>query len=119
MGRLITRPGSQESRTIWMLLVIGTIPAAIIGLSLSGPIDVIFTEPWIVAVCLMVTGLVLAVATLLPPGSRRVEDGKWTDAIVVGIAQAFALLPGISRSGMRSEERRVGKECRSRWSPYH
>jgi len=100
IGRLITRPGSQESRTIWMLLVIGTIPAAIIGLSLSGPIDVIFTEPWIVAVCLMVTGLVLAVATLLPPGSRRVEDGKWTDAIVVGIAQAFALLPGISRSGM-------------------
>lgn len=100
LRHLVTAPRSAESRTIWMLLVIGTIPAAVIGFSLAGPIDVIFGEPWVVAVSLMVTGVVLAAAALLPPGPRRVEDGRWSDGVVVGIAQAFALLPGISRSGM-------------------
>ncbi len=97
---LVIRPTSPESRTIWMLLVIGTIPAAAIGFALNGPIDVVFSEPWIVAICLMVTGVVLLAATWLPIGPRTVEQGRWTDAVVVGIAQAFALLPGISRSGM-------------------
>ena len=97
---LLTRPTSPASKTIWMLLVIGTIPAAVIGLALKGPIDVVFSEAWIVAACLMVTGAVLLAASLLPVGTRVVEQGRWTDAVVVGMAQAFALLPGISRSGM-------------------
>jgi len=97
---VVASPRAPRSRTILMLLVIGTIPAAVIGLTLETPIDVIFTEPWIVAVCLMVTGVVLALAALLPEGDRDVEQGTWKDAVTVGIAQAFALLPGISRSGM-------------------
>ena len=97
---LIVRPRSPESRTIWKLLIIGTIPATVIGLGLKGPIEVIFSEAWIVAVSLLVTGLVLAAASLVPVGTRVVEDGRWLDGVVVGIAQAFALLPGISRSGM-------------------
>jgi undecaprenyl-diphosphatase len=97
---LIVRPRSPESRTIWMLLIIGTIPAGLIGITLNGPIDVIFSEPWIVAVCLMITGVVLAAASLLPVGERTVEQGRWPDAVIVGLAQAMALLPGVSRSGM-------------------
>jgi len=100
LWKLASSPGAPESRTILMLLVIGTIPAAIVGLSLETPIEVIFSEPWIVAVCLIVTGMVLALAALLPEGDRDVEQGTWRDAVTVGIAQAFALLPGISRSGM-------------------
>lgn len=100
LWRLATKPGAPESRTIIMLLVIGTIPAAVIGLTLETPIGVIFAEPWIVAVSLMITGAVLALAAFLPDGEREVEQGTWRDAITVGIAQAFALLPGISRSGM-------------------
>lgn len=97
---LIVRPTSPASKTIWRLLLIGTIPATLVGLSLKGPIDVIFSEPWIVAICLMVTGVVLAAASLLPIGTRILEQGRSSDAVVVGFAQAFALLPGISRSGM-------------------
>jgi len=100
LWRVAVAPTAPESRTILMLLVIGTIPAAVIGLTLETPIEVIFSEPWIVAVCMMVTGLVLALAALLPEGVREVEHGTWRDALTVGIAQAFALLPGISRSGM-------------------
>ena len=97
---LVTAPRSPESRTIWMLLVIGTVPAAIVGLGLGDPIEIIFDEPWLVAVALVVTGLVLAAGLLLPPGDRKLTSGRWPDAVVVGMAQAFALIPGISRSGM-------------------
>jgi undecaprenyl-diphosphatase len=89
-----------EARRILWLLFIGTIPAAIVGLTLDGPIEIIFTEPWIAAVALIVTGVVLAVTALLPAGARRLAEGTTGDAFVVGWAQAFALIPGISRSGM-------------------
>jgi undecaprenyl-diphosphatase len=97
---VVASPRSPQSKTIVMLLVIGTIPAAIVGLALDTPIEVIFSEPWIVAVSMIITGGVLALASLLPVGERRVEDGTWRDGLMVGVAQAFALLPGISRSGM-------------------
>jgi undecaprenyl-diphosphatase len=97
---LIRRPKTPESRRILLLLVLGTIPAAVIGITLDGPIEIIFSEPWLAAVMLMVTGGVLALSLLIPRGTRRVEDGTPGDAAVVGLAQALALIPGISRSGM-------------------
>jgi undecaprenyl-diphosphatase len=97
---VVSAPRAPESRTIVMLLVIGSIPAGIVGLTLETPIEVIFTEPWIVAVSLMITGAVLALASLLPQGERVIAQGTWRDGLMVGVAQAFALLPGISRAGM-------------------
>jgi undecaprenyl-diphosphatase len=89
-----------EARRILLLLVVGTIPAAIVGLTLRGPIEIVLDEPKITAVALIVTGIVLAVGLLLPAGLRRLPEGRIPDALVVGLAQAFALVPGISRSGM-------------------
>ena len=94
---LRTDPGAR--RILW-LLAVGTVPAAVIGLALAGPIEAVFQEPWLVAVALMVTGLVLLFGMLVGRGVRLLPEGRWTDALVVGLAQAFALLPGISRSGM-------------------
>jgi undecaprenyl-diphosphatase len=97
----LTRVGSDpEARRILLLLAIGTIPAAVAGITLDGPIEIVLDEPWIVAIALIVTGVVLAVGLLLAPGNRNLEDGRAGDAVVVGLAQAFALVPGISRSGM-------------------
>src|SRR3990172_6870234 len=75
---LVTAPRSPHNRRLWVLLVVGTIPAglirppppgavgtipaAIIGLTLRSPIEIIFSDPWIVAVCLVITGVVLLVA---------------------------------------------------------
>jgi undecaprenyl-diphosphatase len=88
------------ARRLWMLLIIGTIPAAAVGLAFKNPIDTVFETPWIAAVMLMVTGAVLAFSVLVAQGMRRLAQGRWTDGVVVGLAEAFALLPGISRSGM-------------------
>jgi undecaprenyl-diphosphatase len=97
---LVREPRSAHSRRIWMLLAIGTIPAAVIGLTLDGPIEILFSEPGYVAIALVITGIVLAVSTAIPVGTRTVEDARAGDAIVIGLAQALALIPGISRSGM-------------------
>jgi len=99
--RLVHVRTDIEARRILMLLAVGTVPAAVVGLSpLEGPIEILFDEPWIVALLLVVTGVVLAFSLLFATGARRLGDGRWPDAVVVGLAQAFALLPGISRSGM-------------------
>ena len=97
---LLIHPARPENRRLWKFLIIGSIPVAVIGLTLRSPIEIIFTEPWIAAVCLVITGLVLLVAHRLPVGNRAVPDATSGDAVVMGMAQAFALLPGISRSGM-------------------
>ncbi len=89
-----------EARIVLTMLAIGTIPAAFIGLTLRGPIEIVFQDPKIAAVALIVTGLILSLSLMLPTGTRELGSGRARDAIVVGIAQAFALIPGISRSGM-------------------
>jgi undecaprenyl-diphosphatase len=100
LAKLVHVRTDPEARLILLLLAVGTIPAAIIGLTLRGPIEIVFDDPKIAAVALIVTGLILAAGLLLPAGLRRLPAGRVPDAIVVGIAQAFALIPGISRSGM-------------------
>ncbi len=96
---LVREPLSVHSKRIWGLLLIGTIPAAIVGLTLDGPIEIIFTEPTFVAIALIMTGFILALGLMFPPGERTLEDGRAGDAVVVGLAQALALIPGVSRSG--------------------
>ena len=88
-------PGAR--RTLG-LLALGTIPA-VIGLPLRSGLESIEQNPPLVAGALLATGLVLVVAERLPGGTRSLEGAGTSDAIWVGIAQAFALIPGISRSG--------------------
>jgi undecaprenyl-diphosphatase len=97
---MVAAPTAPHNRRLWMLMVVGTIPAAVFGFGLKGPIEILFSDPWIVAVTLVITGLILVVAHRLIPGTRKVDDVTVGDALVVGLAQAIALLPGISRSGM-------------------
>lgn len=89
-----------DARRILWILGLGTIPAAVAGLTLKGPLETVFSEPWIAAAALIVTGVILGLSMFLPVGDRRVENGTWIDAVIVGLAQALALVPGISRSGM-------------------
>jgi undecaprenyl-diphosphatase len=98
--RLLHLRTDPEARRILMLLAVGTIPAAVVGLTLRGPIEAVFSEPWLAAAALMVTGVILLFAMLVGRGVRSLAEARWTDGLVVGLAQAFALLPGISRSGM-------------------
>lgn len=97
--RLVREPRSDHSKRVWLLLAVGTVPAAAVGLSLDGPIEIIFSEPSFVAIALIMTGLVLTLSLAFAPGERSMGEGRTGDAVVVGLAQALALIPGVSRSG--------------------
>ena len=86
-------------RRIALLVVIGTVPA-VIGLPLESRIESIQENVTYVGIALVATGLILVVGQWLARGVRELVDGRIPDAVVVGIAQAFALIPGISRSGV-------------------
>jgi undecaprenyl-diphosphatase len=92
------RPTTVDGRIAW-LLVLSTIPAALVGAAFEDQIDSRLGEPWIIAVSLIVFGVVLWFADRLV-GRRRFEEFSARDAVIVGAAQALALNPGTSRSGI-------------------
>lgn len=91
--------GDPDRRLAW-LLVAATIPAAVVGFLFSDVFEGGIREPALVAVTLIVGGLILWLADGVGAESREVEDVTLPVATGIGLAQALALIPGISRSGI-------------------
>jgi undecaprenyl-diphosphatase len=89
---------SVDERMAW-LLVLSAIPGAVVGAALEGPIEDHTGQPVLVGVMLIVFGAVLLVADRLP-ARRHQDDFRLRDALLMGTAQAVALQPGVSRSGI-------------------
>jgi len=89
---------TTDERLAWLLLL-SAVPGAIVGAALSSTIDKELGDPVLIGVMLVVFGVVLWFADRLA-GSRPTESFGTRDAIVMGVAQALALQPGISRSGV-------------------
>jgi undecaprenyl-diphosphatase len=90
---------NSESR-LALLVFVGTIPATIVALLLRQRIEKAFGSPVLVSVAFLVTGLVLWRSEGAKKGRRREADLKLGDAVVIGIVQAAAIAPGLSRSGL-------------------
>lgn len=88
----------QEDFRFVMYLIIGTVPAVIIGLLLGDQIAEHLTGVKVIGATLLVTGTALWLIRNLR-GRKRDSDLSIKDAVIVGLAQAVALIPGISRSG--------------------
>lgn len=80
------------------LIVFATIPAGVVGIVGKSGIEQAFTSVTFVGVMLLITGTVLFITKFAKPRSDK-EVG-WLSAFIIGCAQAFAILPGISRAGM-------------------
>jgi len=101
-------PTDAYGRLGW-LLVIGTVPAGIIGFLLQKKLEMLFANAELVTVLLMVNGVVLLLADRIKRGAPHQESAReadvaaaklsWKQAFGVGLAQSAALLPGISRAG--------------------
>jgi len=87
-----------EARIAWWI-VIGTIPAAVIGYLFQDFFKALFATPVAAAIFLLITGLILSISERLGTRTREAEEMSWLDALWVGLAQAAAIAPGISRSG--------------------
>lgn len=78
-------------------VIVSAIPAGLVGVLFKDQLEAAFTNPKMVGAALIFTGLVLTATKFLPKGAKGVSFGR---AILMGIAQAVAILPGVSRSGM-------------------
>ncbi len=90
---------SFSSKLGW-LIIAGTIPVVIIGLSLKHIIEGALTKNlFVISGSLIVLAIILAIAEKTANFKKEVEDITLKDAVLIGIAQCFALIPGSSRSG--------------------
>jgi undecaprenyl-diphosphatase len=90
---------AQHRRMFWYM-VLGTIPAAVAGVLFHHQIEETLRQPKIVGVSLVVVALLMWWADSRKDLSRKLEGSNLTDAAAIGVAQATALWPGVSRSGI-------------------
>ncbi|MHB0877646.1 MAG: undecaprenyl-diphosphatase UppP [Anaerolineae bacterium] len=89
---------TPQQRLAW-LIVLATIPGGVAGMLLEDWFSAMFSTPLLVSLLLLVTGALLFAAERLHRGRKAAEDARWGDAALIGLAQAVAIAPGISRSG--------------------
>jgi len=92
------RPVDDVSRRA-LFIIIATIPAGIAGLLLEDLAETAFRAPIVTAIALIVMGGVLWLVDARAPQARARDQMTWRDALLVGVAQILALVPGVSRSG--------------------
>jgi undecaprenyl-diphosphatase len=98
-GILRTRTARSTEERLVLLIVAGTLPAAAIGFLLNDVFEQMFARPAAAAAFLILTAAILATAERFSRRRRELNTLSWQDALVVGAAQALAILPGVSRSG--------------------
>ena len=96
---LVTRKIETDEQRRALFIVIATIPGAIGGLLLQKYAETVFRDPKLTAVALIVLGTLLWAADRFAKQERQLTNFRWTDALLIGMAQVFALIPGVSRSG--------------------
>jgi undecaprenyl-diphosphatase len=89
----------KETIKFIFLIIIATIPAVFAGLFLEDKIESIFSSMTLIGICFLITSIILFSTKFLAKYEKSEKELKWYEALFVGIFQAFAILPGISRSG--------------------
>lgn len=109
----------NDSKFAWLLLV-STMPGALVGYLLQDIIEQMFNNSLFIALMLMTTGICLFFTDkFFTQGTKTIKEINWADAILIGLAQAFAIFPGISRSGftiMMGLARRLEREFTAQYS---
>jgi undecaprenyl-diphosphatase len=109
---------SVQARLAWAI-VLGSLPAALAGFLLEDFFEELFGKPVAAAGLLLVTAALLTFSERLSRRERSFDEIGWLDALFIGVAQAFAIMPGISRSGATIAAgltREVRREAAARFS---
>ena len=89
----------KPNRRLLGLLIVASIPGAIIGLAFEKQAETVFRSPFRIAITLAVLGVVLWQVDRIAAQRRTINEIGITDALLLGFSQAFAIFPGVSRSG--------------------
>lgn len=102
-----TSPANRAAAWSYALkIVLSAVPAGVVGLFFMDSVEAAFASPKAVGGALLFTGLVLTATRFLPTGEKGVSTVR---ALLLGLAQAVAILPGVSRSGMTLAAARAAK----------
>lgn len=93
------RPSGINGWRWVVMIVIGTMPTAVIGLAFKDQFESLFTQPRTVAVMLWITGLLLAISDRIRINQSKDRKLTVPRSLIIGMAQGLAIIPGISRSG--------------------
>ncbi|HEY2377422.1 MAG TPA: undecaprenyl-diphosphatase UppP [Gemmatimonadaceae bacterium] len=96
---IVKRRVETETERRVLFLIVATIPGAIAGLAFEKQAESTFRDPRLVAVALIILGFLLWFIDRYAARDRTIGTMRWTDALLTGIAQMFAIIPGVSRSG--------------------
>lgn len=88
-----------ESGRLLQLIAVGTLPIVMVGLVMSDSVEHALRQPTVAAAALVVGAVAMLVAERLGPRTRAEATLGWVDVVLIGCAQAAALIPGMSRSG--------------------
>lgn len=106
--------------SFYQKLIVGFIPAAILGLAFDDFLEKLLQTPVIVGVMLIAVGiLLLFIDKILPEGTKEVDDITLKDAFIIGTVQTFAMIPGTSRSAatiMGALGRKLSKKAATEFS---
>lgn len=81
-----------------LMVIIATLPLALV-LPIHSKVELLGAYPWVIGVMLVLTGFMLFISDRMPRGAKNEKTMTVTDALVVGLCQAVATIPGLSRSG--------------------
>lgn len=96
---ITTRKSNDEFR-LCLKLVVGSIPAAVAGVLLADVAETVLRSPWIIVTMLGSVGFLLIAVDRRAGGGDENQTPSWKQTILIGLAQAVALIPGTSRSGI-------------------
>ena len=92
-------PRNDPNARLGWFIIVGSIPIVVLGLIFQHQIETVLRSLWIVATTLIVFGILLGLADYFGAKTLRLREMTWRHAIILGLAQALALIPGVSRSG--------------------
>ena len=119
IGVLVKRRAETPGERLAFAIALGTVPAALAGLAFADWIETYLRSPRVIVATLAFYGVVMALADRFGRSARTVGDVTVRDAVLVGTAQALALIPGTSRSGVTITAGRLlgfGREQAARFS---
>lgn len=88
-----------RKRRLLMHLIVATVPGAIIGFALEKQAETVFRSPMLIAIAMALLGVALWFFDRVSAQGRTMEDLTYLDALLIGLSQAVAIIPGVSRSG--------------------
>lgn len=99
IGSALRRRGTHEARMFWYL-VLATVPGAVMGYLLEEQAETVFRTPLLIGIMLIVMGIFLYWADAKKPAVKGMREISMADSLLIGLSQAFAIIPGVSRSGV-------------------